>query len=336
MHRDLVEERGWLTEADYREGLALAQLAPGPLAAQLAIYIGYLKAGVPGATVAGIAFVLPSFAIVLALGWAYVRYGGLSAMAAVFYGVGAAVIGLIARSAYRLTLKTVGRDPVLWVLYGILAITTIITGRELAPLVVAAGVVAWLWKAPPRWLGRPHVVCEAGTPLLLLHLLGFFTYAGAFVFGSGLAIVPFLRGGVVLDHGWLTERQFLDAVAVAMITPGPVVIATAFIGYLVAGPAGALVAAIGTFVPCYLLTVVPAPYFRRYGRRPAVAAVVDGVTAAATGAITGAVVVLARGAITDAATSAIAVAALGVAVWKPRVPEVAIAAAAAGAGLVLR
>jgi chromate transporter len=258
MHRDLVEERGWFTEADYREGLALAQLAPGPLAAQLAIYIGYLQGGVRGATACGVAFVLPSLVIVLALGWAYVRYGGLPWMQAVFYGVGAAVIGLIARSAYGLTLKTVGRDPVLWLLYSLLAITTILTGRELVSLFIGAGLVAWLWKAPPRWLGRGHVACEAGSPLILFQLLGFFGYAGAFVFGSGLAIVPFLRGGVVLDHGWLTERQFLDAVAVGMITPGPVVIATAFIGFLVAGPAGALVAAIATFLPCYLLTILRA------------------------------------------------------------------------------
>jgi len=335
MYRDLVEERVWLAESDYREGLALAQLAPGPLAAQLAIYIGYVQRGALGGAATGAAFVLPSFLMVVSLGWAYVRYGGLPWMQAVFYGVGAAVIGIIACSAYRLTVKTVGRDPVLWGLYGILALTTVFTGRELVSLFFMAGVAAWLWKAPPRWL-RSGVVREAGSSVLLLQLLGFFSYAGAFVFGSGLAIVPFLRGGVVVDHGWLTPHEFLDAVAVAIITPGPVVITTGFIGYLVAGLPGAIVAAIGTFLPCYLFTILPAPYFRRYGRRPALAAIVAGVTAAAAGAIAGAVVVLARGAVIDAATAALALTALGLAAWRPKLPEPAIVAVAAVVGLLLR
>lgn len=337
MHRDLVETRGWLTEEEYRDGLALAQLAPGPLAAQLAIYVGYVRGGVFGATATAVAFVLPSFVMVVVLGWAYVRYGGLAWMQAVFYGVGAAVIGLIARSAYRLTTKTIGRDRLLWVLYGLLALTTVATGREIVPLFLVAGIAAWLWKAPPKWLRQDSTLREAGSGLVLfLHLLGFFSYAGAFVFGSGLAIVPFLHGGVVLERGWLSEREFLDAVAVAIITPGPVVITTAFIGYLVAGMAGAVVAAVGTFLPCYLFTVIPAPYFRRYGRRPVLAAVVEGVTAAATGAIAGAVVVLGRGAIRDVATGAIALTALAVTAKWPRLPEPIIVAAAAAIGLALR
>ncbi len=336
MHRDLVGDRRSLSEEDYRQGLALAQLAPGPLAAQLAIYIGYVQAGILGATAAGVAFVLPSFLMVVAVGWAYVRFGGLPWMQAVFYGVGAAVIGLIARSAYGLTLKTVGRDPLLWTIYAVLAGTTVVSGREVVPLFFGAGFVAWLWKAPPKWLGRGTVVREGGSVLLLLlQLLGFFGFAGAFVFGSGLAIVPFLHGGVVLEHHWLTERQFLDAVAVAIITPGPVVITVGFIGYLVAGLAGAVVAALGTFLPCYLFTVIPAPYFRRYGTRPTLAAIVQGVTAAATGAIAGAVVVLGMGAIVDLPTAVIAVGALALAAKWRKLPELAVVAAAAVAGLLL-
>ncbi|MGH7702935.1 MAG: chromate efflux transporter, partial [Gemmatimonadales bacterium] len=231
MHRDLVEARRWLSEEEYREGLALAQLAPGPLAAQLAFYIGYIRAGVLGAIAVGLAFVLPSFIMVVALGWAYVRYGGLNWMQAVFYGVGAAVIGLIARSAYALTKRTIGRDPLLWMIYLTLAVTTVITGREIVALFFLAGLAAWLWRAPPRWLSRTGLTPEAVSGILLLQLLGFFSFAGAFVFGSGLAIVPFLHGGVVLEHRWLNEQQFLDAVAVALITPGPVVITTGFIGY---------------------------------------------------------------------------------------------------------
>jgi chromate transporter len=333
MHRDLVEQRGWITEDEYREGMALAQLSPGPLAAQLCFYIGYIRGGISGATASGLAFILPSFVMVLGLGWAYVRFQGLSWMQAVFYGVGAVVIGLITRSAANLARKTLGKDPLLWSIFVVLAVATVITGREMVSLILLAGIATWLWRAPPSWLARPGRALEAS---LLLQLLGFFTYAGTFVFGSGLAIVPFMHGGVVLEHHWLTEREFLDAVAVALITPGPVVITTGFIGYLVAGLGGAVVAAGATFLPCFVLTVVPAPYFRKYGSRPAVAAIVAGITAAATGAIAGAVVVLGRGSIVDFPTVLIALLALGTTTFIKRVPDPLIILAGAMAGLFLR
>jgi len=336
MHRDLVEDRGWLSEAEYREGMALAQLSPGPLAAQLCFYIGYVRGGWLGAALAGAAFVLPSFLMVVALGWAYVRYGGMAWMQAVFYGVGAAVIGLITRSAWNLTRKTLASDALLWTIALVLAATTMVTGREIASLILAGGAIVWLWRTPPRWLHPGTHLLEAGSALLLLQLLGFFSYAGAFVFGSGLAIVPFLHGGVVQQYHWLTESQFLDAVAVAMITPGPVVITTGFIGYLVAGFAGACIAAGATFLPCFLLTVIPAPWFRRHGQRPWLKAVVDGITAGAVGAILGAVVVLGRQSVRDLPTFAIAAAALAVAVSMRKVPEPVIVIVAAMAGLALR
>lgn len=353
MRRDLVEERGWLSDAEYGEGLALAQMAPGPLAAQLAIYIGYVHGGALGAAAVGGAFVLPSLVMVLLLGWAYTAFGGLSWVQAVFYGVGAAVIGLIANSAYGLVRKTLGTDRLLWGIAIILATTTILTGREIVALVLLAGMSVWLLRAPPAWLARATprelasaglfaagVAGRAGWPFVslsvLAQLLGFFSFAGAFVFGSGLAIVPFLHGGVVLDHRWLTERQFRDAVAVALITPGPVVITTAFIGFLVSGVAGGIVAALGTFLPCYFLTVVPALLFRRYGRRPVLAALVQGVTAGAVGAIAGAVVVLGRGAIVDVATAVVAATTLLVRRLLPRVPEPVLVLAAAAVGLVAR
>jgi chromate transporter len=336
MHRDLVERRQWITDDEYREGLALAQLSPGPLAAQLCFYLGYIRNGVSGAIVSGFAFVLPSFLIVVALGWAYVRYGGLPWMQAVFYGVGAAVIGLISRSAYGLARKTVGRDVLLWGIFVVVAVATAITGREIVSLILVGGALVWLVRAPPRALRRRGTVAEAGTAVLLLQILGFFTYAGSFVFGSGLAIVPFLHGGVVLQHHWLTERQFLDAVAVALITPGPVVITTGFIGYLVAGLAGACVAAGATFLPAFLFTVIPAPYFHRYGKRPWLVAVVAGVTAGATGAIAGAVIVLARQSLVDVTTALIALAAFGLGWFKWNIPEPIIVAAAALIGLAIR
>jgi chromate transporter len=345
MHRDLVEERHWISETDYREGLALAQLMPGPLAAQLAMYLGYVRYGILGATVVGTAFVVPSFLMVLALGWAYVRYGGLAWMQAVFYGVGAAVIGIIAMSAYKLTMKTIRRDRLLWAIWLVAMSVTVITETETAWLFVAAGVIAWLVRSPPRWSRRNvggfvalPLSTAASLPLLdgplLLKLGVFFAKAGAFVFGSGLAIVPFLYGGVVTENHWLNDRQFVDAVAVAMITPGPVVITVGFIGYLVGGFPGACVAALATFLPCWLFTILPAPYFKKYGKLPALVAFVDGVTAAAIGAITGAVVVLAKRSIVDVPTAILALATL-FALWKFRkLPEPAIVATAAILGLV--
>jgi chromate transporter len=336
MHRDLVEGRRWFSEEEYREGMALSQLSPGPLAAQLCFYLGYLRGGVAGSALSGLAFVLPSFVMVLALGWAYVQYGGLAWVQAVFYGVGAAVIGLITRSAYGLTRKTVGADPLFGLVFLTVAIGTAVTGREPVWLILASGVLVWLVRAPPAVLRRPGTAAEAGSVLVLLQILGFFAYAGSFVFGSGLAIVPFLHGGVVLQHHWLTERQFLDAVAVALITPGPVVITTGFIGYLVAGLAGACVAAGATFLPAFLFTVIPAPYFRRYGKRPALAAVVAGITAGATGAIAGAVFVLGRQSLIDATTVLVALGAFGLTWLRWKLPEPLIVVAAALIGLAVR
>ncbi len=348
MYRDLVEQRRWISEADYKEGLALAQLMPGPLAAQLAIYLGYVHFRVIGATLAGLAFVLPSFFMVVALGAVYVAYGGIGWMQAVFYGVGAAVIGIIALSAYKLTTKNIGRDKLLWSIFLASACVTVVTKSEIVWLFLGAGVLVWLVRAPPRrWLGDRLNGIAASAPVVgavlvstidwpkLVEIGAFFAYAGSFVFGSGLAIVPFLYGGVVQEHHWLSERQFVDAVAVAMITPGPVVITTGFIGYLVAGFWGAVVAAVGTFVPCYLFTVLPAPYFKKHGKRPGIVAFVDGVTAAAIGAITGAVIVIGQRSISDWITLAMALATVAV-LWRfKKIPEPAIVLVAAVIGLIV-
>jgi chromate transporter len=293
--------------------LALAQLAPGPLAAQLAIYLGYVHYKILGATLVGLAFVLPSFFMVLGLGVAYQHYGGLPWMQAVFYGISASVIGIIAFGAYKLANKSLGSDKWLWGLFGISFAVTVATQSESVWLFLGAGVAYWLIKAPPQYLQiskaifpfNPiflQAVASISMDSLLWQIFLFFGKAGAFVFGSGLAIVPFLYSGTVKEYHWLNEQQFLDSVAVAMITPGPVVITVGFIGYLVAGFKGACVAALATFLPCYILTVLPAPYFKKYGKLPAIKAFVDGVTAAAVGAIAGAVVILGMKSLIDIPT----------------------------------
>jgi chromate transporter len=345
MHRDLVDERKWISEEDYKEGLALSQLAPGPLAAQLSIYIGYVHYRILGATLVGLAFVMPSFFMVLGIGYAYVAYGGLPWMQAVFYGVGAAVIGIIAIGSYKLTTKSIGKDRLMWAIFFVLAVTTFVTEQEIVWLILLGGFVVWFVKAPPKWLSTsangmfPIILLQlqaVSTQSKLVEIAWFFTKAGAFVFGSGLAIVPFLYGGVVKEYQWLSEQQFVDAVAVAMITPGPVVITVGFIGYLVAGFWGAVVAAMATFIPCYLFTVIPAPYFKKYGRHPAIKAFVDGVTAAAIGAIAGAVLVLGKRTLTDLPTVCIAISTAAILFRFKKLQEPFIIIAAAAIGILIK
>ncbi len=349
MEQDLVERRRWFSRQDYLEGLTLAQLAPGPLAAQLAIYLGWVRSRVVGATLTGLVFIAPSFLMVIALAVLYIEYGGLPWMQKAFYGVGAAVIAIIIRSAYKLTGITLGWDYLLWALFAAAAVITALTGAEIIWVFLAAGVIALFVKAPPHW-GRkpPGAMLTVVGPLLLTGLygpaslgtlwqiFGYFIAAGAFIFGSGLAIVPFLHSGVVDNFGWLNERQFLDAVAVAMITPGPVVITVGFIGYLVAGVVGAILAALGVFLPCYLFVVIPAPYYRRFAGNPRIKAFIQGVTAAAVGAIAGAAVILGRHAVSDAPTAFICLAALGTILRFKRLPDPLVIVLAGLAGLAVQ
>jgi chromate transporter len=251
-------------------------------------------------------------------------------------------------SAKKLTQKSVGKDKLLWAIYLLVAVVTIATESEIAWLFIAAGILVWFWRAPSRLAGKgglhaivaPQLAAGAGLlasvdTSLLTQIALFFAKAGAFVFGSGLAIVPFLYGGVVTEHQWLTEKQFVDAVAVAMITPGPVVITVAFIGYLMAGLPGASVAALATVLPCYLFTVIPAPYFKRYGKLPGVVAFVDGITAAAVGAIAGSVVIIAKRSIVDLPTALIAVGTIVLLCRFKKLQEPVVIAAAAILGLIV-
>ncbi|MBL0132811.1 MAG: chromate transporter [Chitinophagaceae bacterium] len=353
MHRDLVEKRNWISEEDYKEGLALAQLAPGPLAAQLGIYLGFVHYRVLGATLCGLAFVIPSFIMVVLLGIVYKLFGGLPWMQAVFYGVGAAVIGIIIMSSYKLTLKSVGKikleslkqNWLLWLFYAAGILVTVITKSENVLLFITAGLIYMFIKAPPAWIKKPIAANSiflgiTGFWQFEWNTLGkigwFFTKAGAFVFGSGLAIVPFLHAGVVTENKWLTEQEFVDAVAVAMITPGPVVITVGFIGYLIAGFPGASVAALATFLPCYLFTVIPAPYFKKIAKNRSIKAFVDGITAAVVGALVGAVIVIATRSIIDMPTALIALASLLALIYIKKIQEPYVIAVAALIGVLIK
>jgi chromate transporter len=352
MHTDLVEKRGWITDGEYKQGLALAQLAPGPLAAQLCIYLGFVHYRIVGATLAGLAFILPSFIMVVLLGMAYKLYGGLAWMQAVFYGVSAAVIGIIAISSYKLTIKSIGKPEVqsfkknwlLWLFFVATAALTFFTEKEQVLFFVAAGLIYMFVKAPPKWINKSTahslVLLQIGfwdyKSSALAKMALFFTKAGAFVFGSGLAIVPFLHSGVVSENHWLTEQQFVDAVAVAMITPGPVVITVGFIGYLVAGFPGACVAALATFLPCYLFTLIPAPYFKKISGNISIKAFVDGITAAVVGALVGAVIVIGIKSISDIPTALIAISTILALLYIRKIQEPYIIAVAAVSGIFIK
>jgi chromate transporter len=344
MQRDLIP-RGWISEDEYMEGLAFSQMMPGPLAAQLAMWIGYIRHGALGASLVGIVFILPTFLIVLCISVLYVAYQGLTIVQALFYGIGPAVIAIVASSAFRLAKATVKTDRRLWLIFGIVAAITILSRTEMALLFVISGFIGILLYSPPGGWKRPHgrlpgllpTFAGAATTIaapLIWQLGAFFVMAGAFTFGSGLAIVPFLHQGVVLQNHWLTERQFLDAVAVGIITPGPVVITAAFVGYLVAGFWGAVVAAAGVFMPVYLFVLFIGRYIIRYREHPALKGFVKGATAAASGAIAGATVILGQGSITDITTVVIGISSL-IVLWRWKPPEPLLVAVAAIVGVVL-
>lgn len=360
MQRDLVERRGWLDRQEFLNGVALGQTMPGPLAAQVTMWVGFLQRGALGALAVSVAFIAPSFLFVLAVAVLYAHFSGLPVVQAVFYGVAPGVMAIIAIAAYKLAKLTNRRDPRLWAISAVLAVVTAVTGAEIAVLFLGAGLLMIGLDAPPAFLRRPRALPALALPALLalparpsratstaaaalgalasggtlVALALFFLKTGAFTFGSGLAIVPFLREGVVAQHHWLNDRQFLDAVAMGLITPGPVVITATFIGYLTAGFAGAGVATVAIFIPIYLGVVLPGRWFVRHKDNPQVQAFVKGATAAAAGALTGATVVLLRQVVVDLTTLVIAVATLAVLLRvKVKEPYVVLACAAAGIAL---
>ena len=342
MERELVAEREWLTKEQMREAIAVCQSLPGPLAIQVGIFIAWLRGGQRGAWLGGWAFILPNFVIVAALGALYVHFAGLKPVTAIFYGVSPAVIALIVHSSYRLT-KLGMEDRVQWALAVLCFVITVLVRAEVALLFIGAGAVGVLYYGTPfRRVGTGSTFAlaapvaasvPAGTASAVGKLLLFFLKAGALTFGSGLVIVPFLQQGVVQQYGWLTERDFLVAVAVGMISPGPVVITATFVGYLVAGFWGALAATVGIFLPSFVLVLVAAPLLARHRANPNVQGFIKGAYAAAIGTILGACVLLGRIAVGDAFTASIAVASL-VALFRWKVSNPLLMGVTAVAGLI--
>jgi chromate transporter len=339
MEREVVAERGWLSKEQMREAIAICQSLPGPLAIQVGIYIAYLRGGFWGAWIGGWAFIFPNFVIVAALGALYVYLGDLKPVTAIFYGVSPAVIALILHSCYRLA-KLGMEDRLQWLIAAACLVVTVILQAEVALLFIGAGIIGILYygnllhRRPP-----PVAMSIAALPVLapvassstLVKLLLFFLKAGSLTFGSGLVIVPFLQQGVVQQYGWMDQRQFLIAVAVGMISPGPVVITATFVGYLVAGFWGSLVATIGIFFPSFIFVLVAAPLLARHGANPNVQGFVRGAYAAAIGTILGACILLGRIAIGDWLTALIGAASLAVLFrWKVTNPLLIAATAVIG------
>ena len=318
MERELVAEKKWLSAEQMREAIAVCQSLPGPLAIQVGIFIAYLRGGARGAWAGGGAFILPNFLIVAALAALYVHFGGLKLVTAIFYGVSPAVIALILHSCYRLA-KLGMEDYLQWGLAVVCFVVTVLLQAEVAILFVGAGIVGILyygtvWRRPSSGTLTAVALVTPAAPAASASTLGkllvFFLKAGALTFGSGLVIVPFLQQGVVQQYGWLSERDFLVAVAVGMISPGPVVITATFVGYLVAGFGGALAATIGIFLPSFLLVLLVAPVLTRHRANRNVQGFIKGAYAAAIGTILGACVLLGRIAVGDWFTMAIGLAAL--------------------------
>src|SRR6516165_1329480 len=342
MGRELADERGWLAKDEMREAVAICQSLPGPLAIQVGIYISWLRCGFWGAWAGGWAFIFPNFVIVAALGALYVYLGDLQPVTAIFYGVSPAVIALILHSCYRLA-KLGMEDWLQWAIAAVCLVVTVILQAEVAILFIGAGIVGILYygslfKRTPATLSGVAIVPAATAPIApvatgstLAKLLLFFLKAGSLTFGSGLVIVPFLEQGLVQQYGWLDQRQFLIAVAIGMISPGPVVITATFVGYLVAGFWGSLVSTVGIFLPSFILVLVAAPLLAKYRENPNVQGFVKAAYGAAIGTILGACILLGRIAIGDWLTALIGVLSLAVLFrWKVSNPLLIAATAAVG------
>jgi chromate transporter len=343
MRRDLSEKREWISHSDFLNGVALSSLCPGPLATQLSIYIGWFRGRIVGATAALIAFTLPAFLMVLTLAVLYKHSVQINALKFAFYGVSASVLAIIIRHAYQMSKKIVEKDHWLWGVFIYNFLITSMTHLQVYWAFLLSGLLVWLIKSPPRFLSFSLYFIPFSLSLeslsnnqVLSKLFLYFAWAGTVVFGGGFAIIPFIHEGVVHHYHWLTERQFLDALAVGMVTPGPLVLVVTFMGYLIAGIKGAVVATIGILLPCYLLVILLAPHFNRIAHHAAVKAFVRGITVAVAGGIAGTTLILAQSVLNDWATFGIfASTALGLLIFR-KIPEPVWLVIAACAGIAVK
>jgi chromate transporter len=349
MRRDLVEERRWVTEPEYDDGLAIAAACPGPLAYQLGVYCGYVRFGVAGGLAAAVAFGAAPFAIVVAAAWAYTRFAASWQLRGLFYGVAPVVVALIVKACWNLGKKTLRRDPVAWVFFVIACAVTAVVQKELTAIFLAAGVlgifvfrsgpppIAPLSSASPPAVRPPALaagLAGAAGGGMTVKLFAFFFKTGLLVFGSGLVIVPFLKTYVVDEYHWLSDRQFLDAVAIGMISPGPVVITATFVGYVLAGVPGAIAATAGIFSPAVLFTLLATPILRHYRANRGLSGFIRGVTVAVVGVLAGTTYLVAKTAVGDGLTFAVALGSLSVIVLWPKLPEPLLVGVGAVIGLI--
>jgi chromate transporter len=329
MRREVVDRRNWLTDQQMLDLVGITNLIPGPNSTEMAMHVGRLRAGGIGLVVAGLAFILPAAAIVLALAWAYVTYGSTPTAEALLYGIKPVVVAIIAsalvafgRSALRGPLRVIAAvaAALLW-LAGV---------NELVLLAAGALLVASLRLGTRHPWAAVGVVVPAASAVASVNLLtlgAVFLKAGALLYGSGYVLLAFLRGDLVERLGWLTDAQLLDAVAIGQITPGPLFTTATFVGYVLAGLPGALVATVAIFAPAFVFVALVGPLAERVRKRPVTAALLDGVNAAALGLMAAVSVQLATAAIRDPFT-ALLFAAAAVALWV-RVPSVAVVAGGA-------
>jgi chromate transporter len=384
MQRELVDQRGWLTDGEFLDLVGASNAIPGPTSTEVALYTGRRHGGLPGLVVAGLGFIAPAALIVGVLAWVYARYGARPLAGDVLAGVKPVVVAVVSVAVVRLG-RTAFTSRLL-VVIGAMVLAAYLAGlNEPVLLLAAAAVAAALGRGrrrrgrrgPPvaallgvlaaagRFLAGPGaasaagrvlagpgaasstgggarpgggvwraIVARAGTPDLL-RIFGAFLKVGALLFGSGYVLLAFLRRDLVLSHGWLTEGQLLDAIAVGQVTPGPLFTTATFVGYLLRGVPGAVVATVAIFLPAFLLTAVLEPVIARLRNTPVTAAALDGLNAAAVALMAGVTWFLGRDAVVGAPTALLAAGAL-VALLRWRVNPVWLMAAGAGAGLVLR
>ena len=348
MRKDLAEERHWLTEQEYEDGLAIAAACPGPLAYQLGVYCGYIRHGVAGGLAVAVAFSLSPFALVVTAAWAYTRFSATWQLRALFYGVAPVVVALILKACFSLGHKMLRKDLPAWVVAVLACAITVVVQKELTAIFLVAGALGTFVFAPrpaapapgrevaPPPPGRAAALGVLGSAggAMTSKLFLFFFKTGFLVFGSGLVIVPFLKTYVVDQYHWLSDRTFLDAVAIGMISPGPVVITATFVGYLLGGFSGALAATVGIFSPAVLFTVLLTPLLLRYRRHRRLAGFIRGITVAVVGVLVGTTWLVGRTAIGDVLTVVVGVLSLALLLLFPKLPELVLVLAGALVGLV--